>query len=133
LFFSGKGEEAVSFYARALRAQIPVLKRHEKEPERNTGPSSGNMKGKILFAVLRSENIALMISDKEKEMVTPGNTLQLSLACPNEQTAIQLFQALSEHGTVTNPMVKHEWGSIYGELIDKFGFSWSIYADVPSK
>ncbi len=91
-----------------------------------------NMRGKVLYGVIQAPGITLMFSDKPSSSTLFGNNIQLSLACEDETSAMRVFSALAVGGYVTNPMLRHGWGSTYGEVIDRFKVHWSVYSDAES-
>jgi PhnB protein len=111
-----------------LSAQVTVLKKYKNVPVDET---EENMKGKVLFAVIQTEGFSFMISDKQAKQIHQGNTVELSIACSSDSMALQVFEALSDGGLVTHPIVRQEWGStnMYGQLVDRFGVSWSIFSE----
>ncbi len=69
----------------------------------------------------------LMGSDAPESMgfrPNPGNGVHIMLQPDSRSEADQLFNALSQGGTVTQPMQDMFWGDYYGSCTDKFGVNW---------
>jgi PhnB protein len=124
LNFAGNAEEVIEFYKNALDGEVTMLSRFGESPM----PSDDNWKQKIMHAriVFGGDNI-IMISDKLKgsPFSTNGN-IQLSIGLDDEAKTNEIFNKLSEGGTVTMPLAKQFWGDIFGMLQDKFGVDWML-------
>ena len=55
-----------------------------------------------------------------------GNNFSILITPESEAEARRLFDALSAGGTVTMPLEKTFWASLFGMFIDKFGISWMV-------
>lgn len=69
----------------------------------------------------------LMGSDAPESMgfrVNPGNGVHIMLQPDSRSEADKLFNALSQGGTITQPMQDMFWGDYYGSCTDKFGVQW---------
>lgn len=60
-----------------------------------------------------------------------GNDVQLGIHADTRAEADALFAALSEGGTVQDPLQEMFWGDYYGALTDRFGVQW--YVNTSSK
>jgi PhnB protein len=124
LNFAGNAEEVVEFYKTALDAELLMLTRFGESPM----PSDDDWKQKIMHAriVFGGDNI-IMIADamKGNPFSTKGN-IQLSIGLDDEAKTNEIFNNLSEGGTVVMPLAKQFWGDIFGMLQDKFGVNWML-------
>lgn len=84
-------------------------------------------KDKIMHCSLKiAGSVNLMISDNymlSKNFVA-GNNVHLSISMKDTVKLNTTFNALADGGKVTMPLEKQFWGSLYGNLIDKFGINW---------
>lgn len=123
LFFSGRCEEALTFYTQALGAEISLLMRCKEAPEPMPVPPDWG--DKVMHANLRIGDSMLMASDG-----CPGGTpfggFALSLVPATEGQAEAWFTALSEGGKIDMPLQKTFWARSFGMLTDRFGVSWMI-------
>jgi PhnB protein len=123
LNFAGNAEEAIEFYKNALDGEVVMLSRFGESPM----PSDDDWKQKIMHSrIVFGDNI-IMISDamKGSPFSTNGN-IQLSIGLDDEAKTNEIFNRLSEGGTVTMPLAKQFWGDIFGMLQDKFGVDWML-------
>ena len=126
--FNGNTEEVFEFYKTALNGKIANIQRFGDSP--HGAQMSDADKNKIMHIALEAPNgINLMGNDYLDFMGEPfvaGNNFSLSLHPDSEELADQLFNNLSEGGTVTVPMSKAPWGDYFGMFNDKFGIKWMI-------
>ncbi|WP_132054489.1 VOC family protein [Pseudocnuella soli] len=126
LNFNGRCREAFAFYAHCLGATTEIQTVAES-PIAEQFPDS--MQDQVVHAVLTGKNgILLMGSD----MCCPegwiaGNNFSLSYSCTEDEIH-QLFEQLSEGGSVTEPVQRQFWGDLFGNLKDKFGVRWALNA-----
>lgn len=122
--FSGQAEEALNFYAGALKVELGEIMYFNEEmfpdmPE--------YMKKWVLHAELRFKDGAIYISDTfEPDNRIMGNAITVHIDCFSYDEINELFNALKEGGKVNDPLNDTFWGAIYGSLTDKFGVNWSF-------
>lgn len=126
LGFTDNCKEAMEFYQSCLGGQLEVQTVGES-------PVSADMpaevQNQVLHASLTRGNLTLMASDM-MQGGAGGSSVNLVLQCDDPQEAETLFSALSSGGTVTQPLTPSFWGSHFGQLTDRYGFSWMV--DGPS-
>lgn len=130
IFFHGTCEEALNFYAAALGGTIEGLSRFAGSPmEEHAGPQ---WREKVMHATLKADGVSFMASDGHPG--TPPNgedNMALSLAMDDVERARQIFDALSEGGTITMEFAPAFWGGTFGSLTDRFGIQWMVSAGGP--
>jgi PhnB protein len=89
-------------------------------------------KQRIMHATLANGSLELMASDMmgRGELVR-GNTISLMLYCSSEEEIRTFFTRLSAGGEVLHPLKEEFWGSLFGDLTDKFGMRWMFNYDKP--
>lgn len=124
LRFNGNCKEAMQFYQDCLGGKLGMTT-IGKSPA--AGQMPAQMHDKILHSVLTSGTIMLMGSDivEQKEKYKHGNTLSLCLVCQSKEEIETLFSKLSAGGRVMHAL-KEEFFGTYGDLTDKYGFSWKF-------
>jgi len=121
LKFNGNCREAMRFYQSCLGGEMSLMTVGES-PMKNQMPAE--MQDKIMHSVLTSGSIMLMGSDMiGEDGYRHGNTLSLCLVCKSREEIETLFSKLSAGGRVTHAL-KEEFFGTYGDLVDKYGFSW---------
>lgn len=125
LFFDGRCEEAIDFYRQALGAQVDMLMRFRDSPEPPIGaaPGSGD---KVMHAALRIGDSVVMASDGMAGGQPEFKGFSLSLNLGDEAEARRVFDALAQGGTVTMPLGKTFFASIFGMVGDRFGVQWMV-------
>jgi PhnB protein len=76
-----------------------------------------------------SDETVLMGADmihatSEEENTSKNFSLYVNTESKSEAT--QLFNALSDGGSIILPISSQFWGSYYGTCIDKFGIHWKV-------
>jgi PhnB protein len=127
LFFSGRCEQAVEFYRKALGAQVDIMMRYKESPEpAQPGMVPPGFENKIMHASFRVGQTTVMASDGCEDAKPNFQGFSLSLSVPNEAEADRAFAALSEGGQVKMPMMKTFWSPRFGMVEDRFGMGWMI-------
>lgn len=136
LTFDGECEEAFNFYHSVFGGEIPYMGRFgEMPPAEGMPPLSEDAKNRIMHVSLPiSKETVLMGSDSMPGMnITKGNNFSLSVNAHSREEAEDLFNKLSEGGTVTMPLADTFWGAYFGMWTDKFGIQWMVNYDDPAK
>jgi PhnB protein len=130
LFFEGRTEEALEFYADALGAQTQMLLRYRdapggaaKCPDGSTPPGD-----KVMHASLRLGDGTLMASDGFCSGKTAFGGFSLAFEAKDKADAKRRFDALAAGGKVTQPLTETFFADAFGMVTDKFGLSWMLLA-----
>jgi PhnB protein len=129
LFFDGRCEEALEFYARAVGAEVTMLMRNRESPE---PPPPGMLppgsENKIMHAQFKVGDTELMASDGHCKGNPHFEGVSLALSVPDDATARKRFDALASGGRVDMPLTRTFFSSSFGMLHDKFGVGWMVMA-----
>ena len=135
LFFTGRCEEAIEFYRKALGAEVKMMMRFKENPEPMTegcGPDGGSIPGEnIMHASLKIGETEVMASDGMGQGNPEFKGFSLSLTAASDTEAQRLFKALSDGGKVEMPMMKTFYASSFGMVEDRFGVSWMVINPLP--
>ncbi len=130
LFFNGNCEEAITFYQRALGAEVTMMMRNKDAPEQ---PPPGTLppgsENKVMHATLSIGGGIVMASDGMNSGANEFKGFSLSLAYPTEAESQRAFNALSDGGRVDVPLGKTFWSSCFGMVTDRFGVQWMVSLD----
>lgn len=86
------------------------------------------IKKHILQATLTNGQLIIMGSDLVDEKgLQKGNAVSLMITCDSECQAMQLFEKLSSGGEANNPPIINDWGTLLGNLTDKYGNNWMLH------
>ncbi|HEY1142294.1 MAG TPA: VOC family protein [Lysobacter sp.] len=125
LVFNGNCEEAFTFYAQCLRAEIAMLQRFGDTPGCEDLPAS--VRDKVMHVRLQAGDQVLMASDNHPDHPYEGiKGCSIALAVDREAEAERIFGELALGGTVTMPMQETFWAKRFGMLTDRFGVPWMI-------
>lgn len=135
LQFEGKAEEALSFYEEALSATSVKMVRFGAFGQNPNAPLTEEEQNMIMESRIEFSGNILMISDVPPFMkaatgeVTKGNTVLISIIDADPEMNKQIFEGLSEGGTVIMPISSTPWSVSFGMLVDKFGILWKFNSD----
>lgn len=126
LFFGGRCDEAVSFYRKALNAQVEMIKRFEESPDpMPANKMAPGWEKKVMHASFRIGQTTVMASDGcGPDQKFSG--FSLSLTVPTEAEADRAFNALADGGKVQMPLARTFWSPRFGMVTDRFGIGWMV-------
>jgi PhnB protein len=128
LFFEGRCEEAITFYRRALGAEVEMLLRVKDSPAPHEPgmlpPGSGD---KVMHAAFRIGETTVLASDGLCAGQPTFQGFSLSLTVADEAEADRLFAALADGGQVRTPLTKTFFSPRFGMVADRFGVGWMVY------
>ncbi|CAH0175235.1 VOC family protein [Roseomonas sp. CECT 9278] len=127
LFFEGRAEEAMGFYATSLGAEVTMQMRFSDAPD---PPPPGMLppgaENRIMHAELRIAGEPLMVSDGGCAGVTAFGGFGVSLPAADAAQAQAWFDALADGGAVQMPIGPTFWSPAFGMVKDRFGVLWMI-------
>jgi PhnB protein len=127
LFFNGRCEEALQFYAKSLGAKLDTIMRYKESPD----PQTAGAKlppDKVMHAAFRIGDTQLLASDGMCDGKPAFQGISLSLWARDDAEAKRLFGALEDGGRVAQPLIATFFASSFGMVADKFGLSWMVIA-----
>lgn len=133
LFFAGRCEEAIEFYIDALGAELQLLMRFSESPEpMPEAMLPDDFDNKVMHASIKVGDSIVMMSDGVDVQNQFGG-VSLSISCPSQQQAHNMFNGLAQGGEVQMPLTETFWSPLFGSLTDKFGVSWMVSCDPESE
>lgn len=134
LFFEGRCEEALTFYRKALGAEVTMLMRYKDNPEPAAGAGCsadgasgpGPQPEMVMHASFNVGDTQVMASDGMGSGKPSFQGISLSLAPETETEARRLFDALADGGQVQMPLGKTFFSPAFGMVADRFGVSWMV-------
>ena len=133
LFFGGRCQEALDFYARAVGATIEVVMRFDQSPDAvPEGMLAPGFENKVMHSAFIVGSTKVLASDGCSDAdgaVKQGFSLALSV--PTEAEAQRTFAALAEGGEVQMPLQQTFWSPSYGMVKDRFGIAWMVMVPGP--
>jgi PhnB protein len=127
LTFNGNAREAMEFYQSVFGGQLQISTFGE------FGSSDPAIADKVMHASLATDRgYTLMASDVAPGMpYHQGDTITCSLSGDPGEGLEQVWEKLSDGGTVITPFKKQMWGDLYGMCTDRFGIPWMVDVDQP--
>lgn len=130
LNFVDQTAEALAFYQSIFGGEVRTM----TFAQLGVVPADSPQAGLAAHSELRGEIVTLLASDAP-EGIAPaplqrGNDFNLCLMTDDVAQAEGWFTALSEGGEVRMPFAQQMWGDHYGQLVDRFGITWSINSHV---
>jgi PhnB protein len=127
LFFDGRAEEALTFYTKALGAEVTMLMRFKDSPDPPPpGMVPPGSENKVMHSSFRIGDSIVMASDGQCLGKPAFQGVSLSLTVANDAEAEQRFAALADGGQVQMALAKTFFSSRFGMVADRFGVSWMI-------
>jgi len=128
LFFAGRADEAIAFYAKALGAEVQMLLRHKDSPEPPPpGVIAPGFEDKVMHASVKIGDAILNLSDGcSQEEATGFNGFGLTISAEDEADADRIFGALVDGGEVRMPLGKTFFSPRFGMVADRFGVLWIV-------
>lgn len=127
LFYEGRAEEAIGFYAKALGATTAMLMRNSDSPD---PPPPGMMppgsEHKIMHAEIRIGDLPLMLSDGHCAGAAKFAGFGVSLPARDAAEAGRFFAGLSDGGEVRLPLGPTFFSPAFGMVQDRFGVLWMV-------
>lgn len=129
IIFNGNCEEALNFYAKALKGEVLNLQRFQGSPAEGMSPANPDQ---VLHAHFKADGVFFMASDNGSGPAAPaGGMVHLSLDFGSAEELDAAFAALSEGANVSMPVQDTFWGARFGMLTDRFGLNWMFNYDKP--
>jgi len=127
LFFNGRCEEALAFYAAAIGAKVEMVMRFNESPDPvPAGMLPPCFEKKVMHASFHVGGSLMMASDGCGGGDQEHKGYSLSLSVPTAADADRVFAALSDGGKVTMPLGKTFWSPRFGMVTDRFGVAWMV-------
>ncbi|UQZ85826.1 hypothetical protein SK3146_05116 [Paenibacillus konkukensis] len=119
--FSEDAKAQADFYIGALGGEIISVMTHGQLPD----PEEA-LKDKVLHLSMVAAGIPIFMCDAAFMPIHRGNQIHLSLEFATESEAHEAFGKLAEGGQVRHPLQPEFWGTLFGQLEDKYGVNWMI-------
>ncbi|MBH8568011.1 VOC family protein [Microvirga sp. STS02] len=127
-FPNGTCREALSFYQSCLGGELKLMRVGDSAM---CDQMPADAQDKIMHGTLTTGQFVLMACDAldPRSPYAPGNNIAMCLNCSSDEEINTLYAALSEGGTVVDPLNDMFWGGKFGTLIDRFGTEWMLNFD----
>jgi PhnB protein len=121
LFFTTGCEEALAFYTNCGLGSVVELLRYGQN---GTPVKQESMRDKIMHAKFEGPGVLFYASDNDDAEPMRGSAHILMMR--DRARTKELFEMLSQGGTVTTALGIQPWGDYYGKFTDRFGVQWML-------
>src|SRR5690349_8653348 len=118
LMFNGTCEQALKFYEQSIGAQIQTMMKSEGSPAAEHMPPDWG--DKIIHARFKLGNTVIMASDAPQGNYSQPTGFNVSISLDDPAKGEQLFNKLSEGGSVKMPFGPTFWAKGFGMCVDRF-------------
>jgi PhnB protein len=125
LNFQGNTREVMEFYQQVLGGKLDI-QTFSEVPGMDVPPG---YEDKVIHAALDANGIVIFASEgMPGEEVKFGDNVSLCLSGSAGDTdrLTEIFDTLSDGGTVQMPLEKQFWGDMFGLCTDKYGVQWMV-------
>ena len=124
---TGNAEEAMNFYKDVFGGTIEIMRWSEMPPDPKI-PLDDAWRSKVMHGTLSiRDDVTVFLSDSLMEADSPfNNNVFIHVVFDSEAELRKSFEALSAGGQVNMPVQETFWGSVYGDLRDKYGITWGL-------
>jgi PhnB protein len=128
--FAGKTSEALDFYKSIFGGEADVQLAKDGPMAAQTPPER---QSDVFHADYNAGGFRLLASDMMSDAAgrVVGNVYSLALMCDSAEQLQEWFDKLADGGNVVWPVRDSEWGSIYAQVVDKYGLQWMLNYDKP--
>ena len=126
LFFGGNCAEAFTRYQEIFGGELFMM-RMSDAPQAEVPPDADpNL---VMHAALMIGDGMVMASDDPTGQPGPITGIQVSYNSADVGQIRKVFDALSEGGEVTQPLIETFFSPAFGMCVDRFGVPWMLSAD----
>ncbi|MBC2722462.1 VOC family protein [Desulfosporosinus sp.] len=126
LVFNGNCEEAVNFYQTTLGGESQILHFGDAPPNPDF-PVPDHLKNLVMHAELRKDGHIIRFSDTFlNNLYNTGNNISFSLEFNTKEETREMYEVLSESGTIDMELQETFFSPLYGKFTDKFGVMWQV-------
>lgn len=126
LFFGGNCAEAFTRYQEIFGGELFIMRMSDAPQEEAPPGADPNL---VMHAALTIGDAMVMASDDPTGQPGPITGIQVSYSSPDAAEIRNAFDALSEGGEVTQPLIETFFSPAFGMCVDRFGVPWMLSAD----
>jgi len=127
LSFSGRTEEAITFYKEVFGAELQMLLRFKDSPDPiPEGQIAKGWESKIMHSSLKIGDSVVLLSDGGCSDNAGFKGFSLTYTAKDIAEADRMFAALAKGGTERMPLGKTFFSPRFGMVEDRFGVPWIV-------
>lgn len=131
LYFNGRCEEALAFYASCLGGGVGVLELHRFAGSPMAKDAPAGWSEKIMHASLGTAGHPLLLASDGMANAPsePPHGFSLAYGASSVEEADRVFAALAEGGNIRMPIGETFFAARFGMLTDRYGVAWMVNCD----
>jgi PhnB protein len=131
VYFNGRCEEALTFYASCLGGGTKLLELHRFAGSPMAADAPEGWGQKIMHASLGTEGHPLLLASDGMASAPsePPRGFSLAFGAPTAAEAERVFAALAEGGRIQMPIAQTFFAVRFGMLTDRYGVAWMVNCD----
>lgn len=123
--FQGRAREAMEFYQGVLGGNLQLQTLNDQGV-----PTPAGAGDSIMYSRLEAEGVLIIgVDGNPKYPAKVGENMALALGGTDKNRLSEIFNKLTEGGTLKMPLTRQPWGGEVGWLTDKFGVNWMVSVD----
>ncbi len=130
LNFNGNAKDALAFYENVFQSKPAKVMTYQEMPGAKDLPDY--LLPMVLHAEINLHGNTLYVSDTPNDGTHPylvGNQVSLAIQVQSAQEAKQLYDKLSEGGTIHTPLGPTFFSPAFAEFSDRFHIRWMIITE----
>jgi PhnB protein len=129
--FNGNAEEAFNFYKSVFGGEFAKIIRFKDiaSPEFPVEEKDENKLMHIELPIGKNVLIANDVPESMGRVSENENRSKIAISAEGKDEADELFNGLSEGGSVEMPMAESPWGTYFAMFRDKYGIEWTVESD----
>ena len=122
--FQGNCDEALTFYKKALGAEIKEVAYFKDAPP-NSGMDESLPPNFVMHSEVHIFGTQITMTDGGLAPIT-GDYFSMLLSFDTAEDVTSVFNKLADGGQVVNPLDQQFWATLCGDVVDRFGVNWHI-------
>jgi PhnB protein len=122
--FNGQCNDALHFYQSCFEnAELSI----QTFADGKVDDMPQELQGNVMHAEFKADGLFFMASDGQAGGdFNKGNNIHINVQLDSVDEQSELFERLSQNGTVIMPLQQTFWDARFGMLTDKFGIQWML-------
>jgi PhnB protein len=135
LFFGGNCREAFTRYEEIFGGELFLMTMRDAPEQPGQEGISEEQMNMIIHAAIKFDNGALLMAsdDPMSDSFGPVQGMQVTYSTDDVDDAKRVFDALSEGGKVTQPLMETFFSPAFGMTVDQFGTPWMVVTESPDQ